>query len=119
MWRTEVLAHEYVSRFRDKEKFTNAMLDELARVTDADAVENEGWCLELMDDTEIERMRAFVNAVWTFTVTSLSAYWGKRGLEAKSQLGPDDEETEMLAQSQGCTGVLEEDVVAKRLVAIR
>ena len=118
LWRTEVPAHEYVSRFRDKEKFTDAMLDELAPVTDADAVDNEAWCWESMDDTEIERMRAFVTAVWTFTVTSLLAYRGKRGLEAKSQPWPDDEEHEMPARSRGCTGAAEEDVVAKRLVAM-
>ena len=112
-WRTDVPAHEYVSRFRDKEKFADAMLDKLALVTDADAVDNEAWCLESMDDPEIERMRAFVNAVWTFTATSLSAYRGKCRLEAKSQPRPDDEEHEMPARSQGCTGVAEEDLVAK------
>ena len=31
-----------------------------------------------MDDDEIDGLKAFVLAVWTFTVTSLSAYRGKR-----------------------------------------
>ena len=34
LWRREVPAHEYVSHFRDKEKFTDVTLDDLARVMD-------------------------------------------------------------------------------------
>ena len=34
LWRTELLAHEYVSRFRDKDKFTDVTLDDLAPVMD-------------------------------------------------------------------------------------
>ena len=94
------------------------MLDELAPVVDADAVGNEAWCRESMDDTEIERMRAFVNAVWTFSVAGLSAYQGN-GLEAKSQPGPDEEEHEMPVRSHGYTGAAEEDVGAKRLPAMK
>ena len=76
-------AHEYVSRFRDKEKFTNVTLDDLAPVMDSDAADIEVWCLESMNNEEIDRRRAFVLAIWTFTVTSLSAYRGKRGLDPK------------------------------------
>ena len=113
---------QYVSRFRDKDNFTDVVLDELAPVLDTAAMDNEVWCLELTDDGEIERLKAFVLAVWTFTVTSLSACRGKHLLEPKTQSGqrdPDEEEHEMLARSQGCTGAAEEDVVAKRLVAMK
>ena len=79
LWRREVPAHEYVSRFRDTEKFT----DDLAPVADSDAADTEVRCLDSMDDDEIDRLKAFVLAVWTFTVTPLSAYQGKRGLDPK------------------------------------
>ena len=83
LWRREVPAHEYVSRFRDKEKFTDVTLDDLAPVAHSDAADTDVWCLESMDDDEIDRLKAFVLAVWTFTVTSLSAYRGKWGLDPK------------------------------------
>ena len=83
VWRREVPAHEYVSRFRDKEKFTDVTLDDLAPVMDSDAADTEVWCLESMNDEEIDRLKAFVLAVWTSTVTSRSAYRGKRGLDPK------------------------------------
>ena len=57
MWRREVRAHEFVSRFRDKKKFTDVTLDELAPLQDSDALDNEVWCLESMNDEEIERSR--------------------------------------------------------------
>ena len=44
---------------------------------------SEVWCLESMNDDEIDRLKASVQAVWTFTVTSLSAHRGKRGLDPK------------------------------------
>ena len=90
LWRGEVPAHEYVSRFRDKEKFTNVTLDDLAPLTDSDAAHTEVWCLDWIDDDEIERLKAFIVAVWTFTVTSLSRYRGKRGLDPKGTLSADE-----------------------------
>ena len=83
MWRREVPTHEYVSRFRGKVKFTYVTLDDLAPVMDSDAVNTEIWCLESMNDDEIDRLKAFVLAVWMFTVASLSTYRGKRGLDPK------------------------------------
>ena len=79
----EMLAHEYVSRFRGKDKFTDVTLDDFTPVMDSDAAHTEVRCLESMNDEEIDRFRAFVLAVWTFTVTSLSAYRGKRGRDPK------------------------------------
>ena len=69
LWRREVPAHEYVTRFRDKDKFTDVTLDDLAPVMDSDAADTEVWCLESMNDDEMDRLKAFVLAVWTFTVT--------------------------------------------------
>ena len=83
LWRKEVLAHEYASRFRHKEKFIDVTPDDLAPVMDSDAADTEVWCSESMNDEEIDKLRAFVLAVWTFTVTSLSAYRGKRGVDPK------------------------------------
>ena len=57
-----------------------------------------------------------------FTVTSLLAYRGEHGLEPKTQSGQrhlDKGELEKPVRSQPCTGTLEEDVVAKRLVAMK
>ena len=86
LWRREVPAHEYVSRFRDKEKFTDVTLDDLAPVMDFDAANTEVWCLESMNDEEIERLKAFVLAVWTFTVTSLPRTAVKGVLTPKERL---------------------------------
>ena len=122
LWRREVPAHEYVSRFRDKEKFTDVALDELAPVVDADAADNWVWCMESLNGDEIERLKDFVLAVWTFTVTSLSAYRGKKGLDPKTsidQYEADDEDSWLPAWSQGCTGAAEEEVVARRLVVMK
>ena len=105
LWRREVPAHEFVSRFREKEKFIDVTLDEWARVMDSDAADNEVWCLESMNDEEIERPKAFILAVWMFTVTSISAYRGKRGLDPKvsvDQREAEDEDPGLLARSQGC-----------------
>ena len=60
--------------------------------------------------------------MWTFTVTSLSAYRGKHGLDPKAHAGqrdPDDGEAGLPARSQGCTGAAEEEVVARRPVAMK
>ena len=122
LWRREVPAHEYVSRFRDKEKFTDVTLDDLAPVMDSDAADTKVWCPGSMNDEEIDRLKAFVLAVWTFTVTSLSAYRGKRGLAPKGaadQREAEDNEPSLPARSQGCTGAAEEEVVARRLVAMK
>ena len=59
LWHREVPAHEYVSGFRDKEKFTDVTLDDMAPVMDSDAADTEVWCLESMNDEEIDRLRAF------------------------------------------------------------
>ena len=122
LWRREVPAHEYVSPFRDKEKFTDVTPDDLAPVSDFDATNTEVWCLHSMDDDEMDRLKAFVLAVWTFTVTSLSAYRGKRGLNPKGavdQREADDNEPILPARSQGCTGAAEEEVVARQLAAMK
>ena len=42
-------------------------------MADSDSADTEVWCLESMDDDQIDKLKAFVLAVWTFTVTSLSA----------------------------------------------
>ena len=122
LWHREVPSHEYVSRFRDKEKFTDVTLDDLAPVMDSDAPDTEVWCLESMDDDEIDRLKAFVLAVWTFTVTSLSAYRGKWGLDPKGavdQREMKDDEPSLPARSKGCTAAAEEEVVARRLAAMK
>ena len=114
--------HEYVSCFRDKEKFTDVTMDDLAPVMDSDAADTEVWCLESMNDEEIDRLGAFVLAVCTFTVTSLSGYRSKRGLDPKGsaeQREAEDEDPGLPARSQGCTGAAEEEVVARRLVAMK
>ena len=85
---------------------TNVTLDDLAPAAVSDAADTEVWCLESMDDDEIYRLKAFVVAVWTFTVTSLSAYQGKRGLDPKGAVDEkeaDDDEASLPARSQGCT----------------
>ena len=122
LWRREVPTHEYVSHFRDKDKSTDVTLDDLAPVMDSNAADTEVWCLESMNDDEIDRLKAFVLAILTFTVTSLSAYRGKRGLdpkEAVDQREAEDNEPSLPARSQGCTGAAEEEVVARRLVAMK
>ena len=89
---------------------------------DSDAADTEVWCLESMNDDEIDRLKAFVLAVWTFMVMSLSAYRGKRGLDPKGavdQREAEDDEPSLPARSQGCTGAAEEEVVARRLAAMK
>ena len=120
--RREVPAHKYVSRFRDKKKFTDVTLDDLGPMMDSDAADTKVWCLESMNDEDINRLRAFVVAVWTFIVTSLSALRGKRGLDPKGvadQREVEDEDPSLPARSQSCTGAAEEEVVARRLVAMK
>ena len=105
LWRSKVPAHEYASCFRDKEKFTDVTLDDVARVMDSDAADTEVWCVESMNDEEIDRLNAFILAIWTFTVTSLSAYRGKRGLDPKGAADhreAEDDEPRLPARSQGC-----------------
>ena len=122
LWRTEVPAHEYVSRFRDKEEVTDVTLDDLAPVRDSDAADTEVWCLESMNDDEIDMRKAFVLAVWTFTITSLSAYRGKKGLGPKGvvdQREAEDDKPSLPARSQGCIGAAEEAVVARRMAAMK
>ena len=115
-------SHEYVWRFRDKEKFTDVMLDDLAPLMDSDAADTEVWCLESMNDEEIDRLKAFVLAVWMFTLMSLSSYRSKRGLDPKgtaNQRKAEDDEPSLPARSQGCTGAAEEELVARKLVAMK
>ena len=122
LWRREVLTHEYVSRFRDKDKFTDVTVDDLAPVMDCDAAVTQDRCLESMSDDEIDRLKAFVLAVWTFTLTSPSAYRGKRGLGPKGAADKreaEDDEPSLPVRSQGCTGAAEEEVVARRLAAMK
>ena len=45
----------------------------------SNAADTGVWCLESLNDEEINGLTAFVLAVWTLTVTSLSACRGKRG----------------------------------------
>ena len=60
--RREVPAHVYLSRFRDKDKFTGVASDEPTPLWDADAMDNAMWCPESLDVTEIQRPKAFVQA---------------------------------------------------------
>ena len=79
-------------------------------------------CLESMNDDESDRLNAFVLAVWTFTVTSLSLHRGRRGLDPKGaadQREAEDDKPSLPARSQGCTGAAEEEVVARRLAAMK
>ena len=122
LWRREVLAQEYASRFRDKEKLTHVTLHDLAPVMDSDAADTEVWCLESMNDDEIDRLKAFVLALWTCTVISLSTYQGKKGLDPKGavdQREAEDDEPSPPARSQGCTRAAVEEVVAHRLAAMK
>ena len=122
LWRTEVPAREHVSRFWDKEKFTIVTLNELALVVDSHAADNQVWFLESMNDEEIERMKAFVLTVSMFTATCLSAYRGKRGLDPKGSADErevEDEDPGLPARSRDCTGAAKEEVVARRLVAMK
>ena len=79
------------------------------------------WCLESMDDDEIDRLNAFVPAVWTFTITSIAACRGKRGLDPK--VAVDQRETEdespVCQRDRRGTGAAEEEVVARRLGAMK
>ena len=121
LWRREVPAHEYVSRFRDKESI-DVTVDDLAPEMDSDAADTGVWCLESMNDDEIDRPKAFVLAVWTFAVTSLSASRGKRGLDPKGavdQREAEDDEPSLPATMQGCKGAAEEEVVASREATMR
>ena len=75
-----------------------------------------------MNDEETDRLRAFVLAVWMFTVTSLSAYRGQRGLDPRrlvDQREAEDEDPGLPARSQGCTGAAEEEVVERRPVVMK
>ena len=88
---------------------------------DFDATDNEVWCAESMNDDEIDKLKAFVLAVWTFTVASLSAYQGKRDLDPKGavdQREAENDEPSLPARSQGRTGVAEEEAVARRVSAM-
>ena len=122
LWRREVPKHEYVSKYKDKEKFTDATLDELAPVVDADSADTEVWQLESTDDDEFTRLRGFVQAVGTFTVTSLSAYRGKKGLDPRpvderSDAAEDASDVPVL--SAGCTGAADKEVVGRRQQAMK
>ena len=122
LWRSKVPAHECVSRLWDKEKFTDVTLDDLAPVMDSDAADTEVWCLESINDDEIDRLKAFVLVVWTFTVTSPSAYRVKKGLDPKGavdQREAEDDKPSLPARLQGCTGAAEEEVVAHTLAALK
>ena len=122
LWRRELPQHEYVSKYKDKEKFTDATLDELAPVVDVDFADTEVWRLESMDDDEITRLRGFVQAVWTFTVTSLSPYRGKKGLDPRPvDEGSDaaEDASDVPVLSAGCTGAADEEVVGRRLQAMK
>ena len=75
-----------------------------------------------MKDEQIQRLKAFVLAMWMFTVTSLSAYHGKRGLDPKVSADPreaEDEDPGLQMQSSRYMGAIEEEVVARRLVAMK
>ena len=60
--------------------------------------------------------------VWTFTVRSLPAYRGKKGLDPKGaadQREAEDDEPSLPARSQGCTGAAEEEVGERRFVGMK
>ena len=91
-------------------------------MVDADSADTEVWQLESMDDDEITRLRGFVQAVWTFTVTSLSAYRGKKGLDPRPvDERPDaaEDASDVPVLSAGCTGAVDEEVVGRRLQAMK
>ena len=48
---------------RDKDKFIDVTLVDVALVMDFDAADTEVWCLEYMNDNEIDRLKAFA---WRF-----------------------------------------------------
>ena len=82
-------------------------------MVDADSADTAVWQLESMDDDEITRLRGFVQAVWMFTVTSLSAYRGKKGLDPRPiDEGSDaaEEASDVPVLSAGCTGAADEEV---------
>ena len=79
-------AHEYVSRFRDKDNITDVTLDDPAPVLDSDGTDTEAWCLEFMNDDENGTLKAFVLAVWTFAVTSSPRTEVKGALTPKGRL---------------------------------
>ena len=60
---------------------------------DSDAANTEVWCLESMDDAEIDRLKAFVLAVWTFTVSPRQRIKVKRVLTPKGRLTSDRQKT--------------------------
>ena len=77
---------------------------------------------ECMNDESINRLGTFVLAVGTFTVTYLSAYRGQRVLDPKGSADPREKEEEdpgLPTRSQGCMGAAEEEMVARRLVAVK
>ena len=122
LWHREVPQHEYVSKYKDKEKFTDTTLDELAPLVDADSADTGVWQLQSMDDDEITRQRDFVQAVCTFTVTSPSAYRVRKGLDPR----PVDEwsdaaegDTDVPVLSASCTGAADEEVGGRRLQAMK
>ena len=62
LWRREVQAHEYVSRFPDKEN-SPMSCSMTWHQTVMHRTTRCGACLESMNDEEIERVKAFVRAV--------------------------------------------------------
>ena len=57
-----------------------------------------------------------------FCITSLSVFRGKRRLDPKGavdQREAEDDEPSLPTRSQGCTGAAEEEVVARRLAAMK
>ena len=97
-------------------------LDDLAPVMDSDTADTEVRCLESMNNEEIDRLKALVLAFWMFTVTSLSAYPGKRGPGARGaadQRKAQDDKPSLSPTSQGCTVDAEDEEVAPKLVALK
>ena len=56
LWRKEVPAHEYVSRFRDKDKFTDVTLDDLAPLM---------WCVVYGLWSVVFRLWLVVCGLWS------------------------------------------------------
>ena len=108
-WRLEVPQHEYVSKFKDKEKFTHAALEEIVPIADTDLLDKE-------------RAKGFVQAFWTFTVFSVAAYCGMHGPEKKTEFGDASSswgDDDLLVCSKGATGAAKVDVLKCRLEALK
>ena len=108
-----------MSKYKDKEKLTNAMLGEIVPIADADLLAKEPCSLNSMDDVELGRVKGCVHTVWTFTVSNPAPYHGKHGKGKKtdsgsaSSFGGDDD---LPVCVKGAIGSAKADVMKRRLI---